>query len=308
MHSLSRVPTYGMQQRAERADFHIREKVARKAEPSAHRHEYFQVQVNLGKDTVQYIGNVERPFPRHAMAFILPHRIHFVPPQPDGHFLLINFDQNFLLPHLQCSPLDLEEVTIHQAPELSPFRFQQHLDFVLDGESWEEAHTLLLRMQQLDGNREFGSRERLKGCLLQLIGIVCQCHAEPLKALANSNATQSSRRDALSRMTDYVRKHLADPDLNLKTVAAATYLSPNYLTHWLRKEIGKTFSELVLERRMHLARTLLLNSNRSVGDIASLCGFADEAYFSRRFRQSHGLPPGQFRRRESGVATPQADD
>jgi AraC-like DNA-binding protein len=32
-------------------------------------------------------------------------------------------------------------------------------------------------------------------------------------------------------------------------VAAATYLSPTYLTHWLHKEIGKTFTELVLERR-----------------------------------------------------------
>ena len=153
MHSLSRVPTYGMQQRSERADFHIREKAVRTAAPSAHRHEYFQIQINLGEDTVQHIGNLERPFPRHAMAFILPHRIHFVPPQPDGHVLLINFDQNFLLPHLQCSPLDLEEVTLHQAPELSPFRFQQHLDFLLEGPSWEEAHALLQRMRQLDGHR-----------------------------------------------------------------------------------------------------------------------------------------------------------
>lgn len=301
--SLSLTPTYGMQQRCEHTDFYIREKEAQTAEPVAHRHEYFQIQINLGEDTVQHIGNVERPFPRQAMAFILPHRVHFIPPRSAkaGDFLLINFDQNFLLPHLQCSPLDLEDITLHQAPELSPFRFQQHLDFVLKGDDWQEVQSLLVRMRRLDSNREFGTREHLKGCLLQLIAIVCQCYAEPLKALASSNATQNSRRDALARMTDYVRKHLADPELNLKTVAAATYLSPNYLTHWLRKETGKTFSELVLERRMHLARTLLLNSSRSVGEIASLCGFADEAYFSRRFRQSHGLPPGQFRRRESGV-------
>jgi len=32
-------------------------------------------------------------------------------------------------------------------------------------------------------------------------------------------------------------------------VAAATYVSPTYLTHWLHKEIGKTFTERVLERR-----------------------------------------------------------
>jgi len=65
----------------------------------------------------------------------------------------------------------------------------------------------------------------------------------------------------------------------------------------LRKETGSTFSELVLERRMRLARTHLLNSEKPVSQIAQLCGFADEAYFSRRFKATQGLPPGQFRRR-----------
>ena len=84
-------------------------------------------------------------------------------------------------------------------------------------------------------------------------------------------------------MSEYLRRHIDDPDLNLQKVAAATYLSPTYLTHWLRKEIGKTFSELVLERRMHAARNYLLNGSRPVGEVARLCGFADEAYFSPTF-------------------------
>lgn len=301
MSAPTRIPTFGMQQRSERADFYIREKVASNAETAAHRHEYFQIQFNLGGDTTHFIGNVERPFPRNALAFILPHRVHLIPPPAEGHFLLLNFDQNFLFPHLACSPLDLEDVSIQQAPELSPFRFQQHVDYVLEGEALSDARQLFQRMRRLDGRREFGTREYLKGCLLQLIAIVCQAYAGPLTALAQGNAARASRRAALARMSEYVRKHLADPRLNLKTVAGATYLSPNYLTHWLRKETGKTFSELVLERRMHLARTLLLNSDRAVGEIAVLCGFADEAYFSRRFRQAHGLPPGQFRRRESSA-------
>jgi AraC-like DNA-binding protein len=132
--------------------------------------------------------------------------------------------------------------------------------------------------------------------LLQLIGTVCERFAEPIKTLADDNAAERSRRDALARMSEYVRKNLSDPDLNLKKAASAAFLSPNYLTHWLRKEVGKTFSELVLERRMHLARTLLLNGTKPVGEIARLCGFADEAYFSRRFRNAHGMPPGQFRK------------
>ncbi|MFS0828114.1 helix-turn-helix transcriptional regulator [Pseudomonas phoenicis] len=307
MHSVSRVPTYGMQQRSERADFYIRDEQGRPAETALHRHEYFQVQVNLGGDTVQHIGSVQRPFPRNALAFILPHRLHMIPHPANSHFMVINFSQTFLLPHLQCDPMDLEEVSIALAPELSPFRFQEHLDFILGQADFERICVLVRQMRELDAQRQFGSREVIKGLLLQMIGQVCMLYAEPFSRLAEDNAAQASRRDALGRMSEYVRKHLADPDLSLTKAAAAAYLSPTYLSHWLRKEIGKTFSELVLERRMHAARSLLLGGSKPVGEVARLCGFADEAYFSRRFRQIHGLPPGQFRRRqlevESSVAS-----
>ena len=305
MSSLVQVPTYFMQQRSELTDFYIRDKKGRRAETAPHRHEYFQVQINLGGDTVQHIGNVERPFPRNTLAFILPHRVHVIPHPPESSFIVINFSQTFLLPHLQCDPMDLEDVSILLAPELSPFRFQQHLDFTLDDAHFAQVRTLIEQMRELDVSRQFGVREILKGLMLQLIGLVCRLYAEPLKQLAESNAAQASRRDALGRMSEYLRRNIADPDLNLKKVAAATYLSPSYLTHWLRKEVGKTFSDMVLERRMHAARNHLLNGSKPVGEVARLCGFADEAYFSRRFRQIHGLPPGQFRRQQLNPDTPQ---
>lgn len=305
MSSLGQVPTYFMQQRSELTDFYIRDKKGRRAETAPHRHEYFQVQINLGGDTVQHIGNVERPFPRNTLAFILPHRVHVIPHPPESSFIVINFSQTFLLPHLQCDPMDLEDVSILLAPELSPFRFQQHLDFTLDDAHFAQLRTLIEQMRELDVSRQFGVREILKGLMLQLIGLVCRLYAEPLRQLAESNAAQASRRDALGRMSEYLRRNIADPDLNLKKVAAATYLSPSYLTHWLRKEVGKTFSEMVLERRMHAARNHLLNGSKPVGEVARLCGFADEAYFSRRFRQIHGLPPGQFRRQQLNPDTPQ---
>lgn len=305
MSSLSRIPTYFMQQRSELTDFYIRDKKGRRAETAPHRHEYFQIQINLGGDTVQHIGNVERPFPRNTLAFILPHRVHVIPHPPESSFIVINFSQTFLLPHLQCDPMDLEDVSILLAPELSPFRFQEYLDFTLDDEHFARVCALIAQMRELDISRQFGVREMLKGLLLQLVGLVCMLYAEPLKQLAESNAAQASRRDALGRMSDYLRRNIADPDLNLKKVAAATYLSPSYLTHWLRKEVGKTFSDMVLERRMHAARNYLLNGSKPVGEVARLCGFADEAYFSRRFRQIHGLPPGQFRRQQLDPDTPQ---
>ena len=102
------VPTYVMQQRSELMDFHIRDRRGRPAETAPHRHEYFQVQINLGGDTVQHIGSVQRPFKRNTLAFILPHRVHVVPHPADSDFVVINVSQTFLLPHLDCDTMDLE--------------------------------------------------------------------------------------------------------------------------------------------------------------------------------------------------------
>ncbi|MDB6050278.1 MAG: AraC family transcriptional regulator [Pseudomonas sp.] len=296
MSTLSRVPTYGMQQRSDRADFYIRDKSARPPLTTPHRHEYFQIQINLGGDTVQHIGGAIRPFPRKTLAFILPHRLHVIPHPGDGNFVLINFSQEFFLQHLPCDPMDLEDISLAEAPELAPFRFQEHIDFELGDEDFAEVEGLLQKMRELDQNRQLGTGLMLKGYLMQLIGKVCNLYEPQLLASSASKAEKRGRRDALGRVSSFIREHIADPDMTLKDAAAAAFLSPNYLTHLLRKETGSTFSELVLERRMRLARTHLINTTKPVSHIAEVCGFADEAYFSRRFRKANGLPPGQFRR------------
>lgn len=292
----SRIPTYDMQQRSAHPDFFIRGKSERFATTTPHRHEYFQIQINLGGDTVQHIGGAIRPFPRKALAFVLPHRMHVIPHPADGNFVLVNFTQDFLLRNVRCDPMDLEDVPLEEAPELSPFRFQEYLDFVLDDAGFDEVERLLAKMQSADQARKLGSGLELKGYLLQLIGMVCNRYEADFLALSANKAEKRGRRDALDRVTSYIREHVADPELSLRDAATAAFLSPGYLTHLLRKELGSSFSDLVLHRRMRLARTHLMNSAKPVNLIARECGFADEAYFSRRFRAAHGVPPGQFRR------------
>jgi AraC-like DNA-binding protein len=107
----------------------------------------------------------------------------------------------------------------------------------------------------------------------------------------------------------HVDAHLASNALSLTSAAAAAFLSPNYLTHLIKKETGRTFVEWVTERRIARAKELLANDNRRIKDIAFLVGYRDEAYFSRRFRQSVGQSPSDFRdmhrsaRQRNGGAT-----
>lgn len=287
--------TYGMSQRSDRPDFYIRDQSERPALMQPHRHDYFQIQLNCGTDSVQHIGGAIRPFTYRTIAFIQPHRLHFIPHPDDGRSMVINISAPFLLRNTAMDTLDLDDIPLADVPELAPFRFQEYLDFVMSEEDFAEITVLLEKMRQCDRQREFGDELRLRGYLLQLLGLVCHRYQQPLQEMAARNAEKRGQQAALNRTLRYIRRQLADPQLNLTDAAAAAFISPNYLTHLLRKTIGKTFSELVLERRMRLARMKLTTSSDSIAEIARQCGYTDDAYFSRRFRQTHGVPPGKFR-------------
>ncbi|CAJ5086015.1 AraC family transcriptional regulator [Burkholderia pseudomallei] len=155
-----------MPERSDRLDFYIRDEAARRAITEPHRHAYFQIQFNLGGDTEQRIGGFTRAFPRGALAFVLPYREHLIAHPPGAHFVVINFSQTFLRADLDVDPLDLEDVCAQRAPELAPFRFQEHLDFILTGAAFDDARRLAQRMLEANRARTFGSVPLLRGYLL----------------------------------------------------------------------------------------------------------------------------------------------
>lgn len=288
------IRTYGMNERSDTVDFFIRDEAGRPPIIHPHRHDYFQIQLCIAGDTEQHIGGAVRPFRRGYASFVLPYRVHLVPHPAGSRFVLINFAPSFLRPELDVDPLDLEDVSISRVPELAPFIYQEYVDFAFDDDEFHAIETLISHMMAEHGARGFGSLELLRGYLLQLIGMTCRRHEADLMRQFALQAHRVSQRESLQRVIRYVRAHL-DREIALTDAAAAAFLSPNYLAHLLKKETGKTFTELVTERRLERARELLANTGMRIGDVANAAGFQDEAYFSRRFRQWFHQSPRAFR-------------
>lgn len=292
------IRTYSMADRAASPDFSIRDEKSVTRIAEAHRHEYFQIQLNLAGRTTQHIAASSRPLGPGGLGFVLPYRVHRVPHPPGSRFFILSFNLNFLRPELDVHPLDLEDVPLARAPELAPFLFQEYLDFSLAGADLRRAKEACLTMQSENTCRHHGSSEIIRGYLLVLLGLVCRRHEKALLAQAARKAQHVSRRDALARVMRHVRENL-HRRIQLADAAAAADLSPNYLAHLIKKDTGKTFVDLLTERRMEKACELLVHTTERVGNVAATTGFADEAYFTRRFRQRFGMSPTQFRRRKT---------
>jgi YesN/AraC family two-component response regulator len=82
--------------------------------------------------------------------------------------------------------------------------------------------------------------------------------------------------------------------ITLKETAAHFSYHPNYISTLLHKELGKTFSEIVLEKRMDKAVILLKGTTLSIEEIAAMLGYSNHSNFYKAFKNYFGSSPRDY--------------
>lgn len=97
------------------------------------------------------------------------------------------------------------------------------------------------------------------------------------------------------RVEAYVRGVMSSGELNLERCARKIGIPARTLQHQLRA-LGTSFSDIVTDQRMTVARDYLAEGRLSVGEIALTLGYAEQTSFGRAFKKWSGRSPGQFGR------------
>lgn len=93
----------------------------------------------------------------------------------------------------------------------------------------------------------------------------------------------------------YMRANLHRP-LRRSEIAAAVHLSEPHLARLFRAAVGRSVLQRLTELRIANAKSLLLESTMSVGQIAGEVGIVSFSHFARTFKAHVGLSPGDYRR------------
>jgi AraC family transcriptional regulator len=101
------------------------------------------------------------------------------------------------------------------------------------------------------------------------------------------------------RVAAFIERHLDEP-LTLYDLSPQVRLSPGYFARAFKLSFGITPHTYIYRRRMERARELMLTTDETLSQIATACGFADQAHFTRRFRQFFGGTPKVWRRAHLG--------
>jgi AraC-like DNA-binding protein len=108
---------------------------------------------------------------------------------------------------------------------------------------------------------------------------------------------ESRQQAMMVRAQAFIEHHLGDPDLSPGMIAAAHHISVRTL-HKLYEARECTVTGSIRRRRLERCRQDLLDlrqPDRPVHAVGARWGFRDAAAFSRAFRATYGLPPGEYR-------------
>ena len=101
----------------------------------------------------------------------------------------------------------------------------------------------------------------------------------------------------LVRMMTYIKEHLGEK-IELAEIAEHVNVSRTYASAIFKEELGITISEFILRERMYEAKRMLRETDLPVAEISSRLAFCSQSYFTKRFTETEGMTPLEYRRHQ----------
>lgn len=139
-------------------------------------------------------------------------------------------------------------------------------------------------------NAEAAEKASFRPCL--------RCRPE----LAPGNAPVDDSHRIAGLVAYRIEEGMLDNGAGLEAVAARFGWSSRQIRRIVQKELGVSPIELVLTRRLLLAKQLLTETALPITDVAFASGFASLRRFNDAFSGRYGMPPTRLRKVASGVS------
>ncbi len=103
----------------------------------------------------------------------------------------------------------------------------------------------------------------------------------------------TQEQNAVVSVLRYLEEHYRDGSLT--DIAGRLHYELPSLSRLIRQKTGRTYTELLQEKRLSQAAWLLRNTDRKVDEIANAVGYENISYFHRLFSARFGLSPRRYR-------------
>lgn len=128
-----------------------------------------------------------------------------------------------------------------------------------------------------------------------MLSEVLKLFAELLRLNPMSQPTVTKNTGQANDILEYMKRHYTN--VSLSELSEIFHYSSVYISRILKKETGKSFSELLIDYRLSRACNFLKNSNISSENISEIIGYSDVSYFYKIFKREFHMNPSEYRKK-----------
>jgi AraC-like DNA-binding protein len=170
------------------------------------------------------------------------------------------------------------------------------------GESfhWHPKHIritpeVLNIIQQIENASMMGTSRTLytEAKVQELLALQLECACAQTR-ISNTGIKTANDTDKIHEAKDVLLKDLNKPP-TICELARIVGINEKKLKYGFREVYSQTVYGCLFEHKMNLARQLLLNTNKSIYEIALECGYDYASHFTTAFKRKYGLTPKCFR-------------
>ena len=121
-----------------------------------------------------------------------------------------------------------------------------------------------------------------------------------LPCILFDNAIEIVYDSFVSEAVKFIDANLQE-NLSIERLCSKFYVSKNHLYEAFRNTLGNTVTGYINERRIHMAKRLLKQSNDTVCKIGEKVGIDNYTYFCKLFKKLSGVTPTEYRRKSQKV-------
>jgi AraC-like DNA-binding protein len=140
----------------------------------------------------------------------------------------------------------------------------------------------------------------IKSALYEMALVFLRDFSKSDKSLSKKS-DNNIKHEVLERIFSFIYKEYKNPGFSLGLMADFAGMSKFYFTRFFRKYTGQTFHDYLSAIRITHAKELLIESNRTILDIALDCGFGSKETFNRLFKRYTGIVPSIYRDKQAAI-------
>lgn len=152
-----------------------------------------------------------------------------------------------------------------------------------------EIRPLLDMMIMEYANRRDDTQQMLTSMATTLYLLVARTYHQSLVTNAKTDAPEDT---PVQQMLTYMDDHFQT--VSLKELSEHFAYHPNYISGLLHKATGKTFSQILLEKRMEHALVLMKGTDLTGEEIAEILGYTSTTNYYKAFRKYYGTSPREY--------------